>query len=252
MITVVDHVSPWLTPRNPFATSTQVHVGAHISRNGTGTATSQPAIRICLRPIAVRESSSNVVRDRLGQAKDADEGQDGGPSRKLKLLFRKDRQDAALHPDHRTNEGVDDEEHRELSDVLAEPQTNGRRRAASCAHRHALVRLARTFLGCFGEAIELVRYAYAREAGRLEYARQLCFQQSTGDSPCPGDPTVRSVGLRRGGSRRQDQQGTSGPCLTSIDHLSSDVKKADDRDVQRSGAYSLRVVKQRCCAARML
>ena len=51
MITVVDHVSPWLMPSNAFATSTHDHVGAHIRRNGTGTATSQPAIRMCLRPM---------------------------------------------------------------------------------------------------------------------------------------------------------------------------------------------------------
>ena len=50
MITVVDQVSPWLTPRSTFATSIQFHVGAHISRNGTGTATSQPATSTCLRP----------------------------------------------------------------------------------------------------------------------------------------------------------------------------------------------------------
>ena len=50
MMTVVDQVSPWLIPSRTFATSTQFQVGAHISRNGTGTATSQPATA-CLRPI---------------------------------------------------------------------------------------------------------------------------------------------------------------------------------------------------------
>ena len=50
MMTVVDQVRPWLTPSSALATSTQVHDGAHISRNGTGTATSQPATSTCLRP----------------------------------------------------------------------------------------------------------------------------------------------------------------------------------------------------------
>ena len=50
MITVVDQVRPWLTPSSTFATSTQLQLGAHISRNGTGTATSQPADEMCLRP----------------------------------------------------------------------------------------------------------------------------------------------------------------------------------------------------------
>ena len=50
MITVVDQVSPWLMPRRTFAASTQFQVGAHISMNGTGTATSQPAISTRLRP----------------------------------------------------------------------------------------------------------------------------------------------------------------------------------------------------------
>ncbi len=50
MITVVDHVRPWLTPSSALATSTHDQDGAHINRNGTGTAASQPATRTCLRP----------------------------------------------------------------------------------------------------------------------------------------------------------------------------------------------------------
>ena len=50
MITVVDQVSPWLTPRNTFASSTHDQLGAHMSKNGTGAATSQPATNTCLRP----------------------------------------------------------------------------------------------------------------------------------------------------------------------------------------------------------
>jgi hypothetical protein len=50
MMTVVDHVSPWLMPRSALANSTQFQDGAHISRKGTGVATSHPAIRTGFRP----------------------------------------------------------------------------------------------------------------------------------------------------------------------------------------------------------
>ena len=50
MMTVVDQVSPWLTPSSALAASTHDHVGAHMSRNGTGAATIQPATSTCLRP----------------------------------------------------------------------------------------------------------------------------------------------------------------------------------------------------------
>ena len=49
MITVVDHVSPWLTPSSAFAIRIQFHEGAHISMNGTGTATVQPPTSSDLR-----------------------------------------------------------------------------------------------------------------------------------------------------------------------------------------------------------
>ncbi len=50
MITVVDQVSPWLTPSRTLVKSTQLQLGAHMSRKGTGAATSQPATSTCLRP----------------------------------------------------------------------------------------------------------------------------------------------------------------------------------------------------------
>ena len=50
MITVVDQVSPWLTPSSTLAATTQCQAGAHISTKGTGIATSHPATRTCLRP----------------------------------------------------------------------------------------------------------------------------------------------------------------------------------------------------------
>ena len=50
MITVVDHVSPWLTPSSTLAAITHAQLGAHINSNGTGSPISQPATRTGLRP----------------------------------------------------------------------------------------------------------------------------------------------------------------------------------------------------------
>ena len=50
MITVVDQVSPWLMPSRALVATTHCQLGAHISRNGTGTATSHPPTRTALRP----------------------------------------------------------------------------------------------------------------------------------------------------------------------------------------------------------
>src|SRR3990170_3628675 len=50
MITVVDQQRPWLTPRNTLAKTTHSHVGANITRKGTGRPTSHPATRIPFRP----------------------------------------------------------------------------------------------------------------------------------------------------------------------------------------------------------
>src|SRR5687768_7549829 len=50
MITVVDQVSPWLTPRNTLAAITQPHDGAQINNSGTGRPASQPATSTGLRP----------------------------------------------------------------------------------------------------------------------------------------------------------------------------------------------------------
>src|SRR5262249_7148854 len=47
--TVVDQVRPWLMPRSTFAANTHVQDGAHINRNGTGSAISQPATSTFLR-----------------------------------------------------------------------------------------------------------------------------------------------------------------------------------------------------------
>ena len=50
MITVVDQVSPWLTPRSTFAARIHPHDGAQMISSGTGRPTSQPATSTGLRP----------------------------------------------------------------------------------------------------------------------------------------------------------------------------------------------------------
>jgi hypothetical protein len=63
MITVVDQVIPWLRPSKTLAAMTQPQLGAQINRNGMGTAASQPATRIGLRPIrSVRAPVTRLVR----------------------------------------------------------------------------------------------------------------------------------------------------------------------------------------------
>ena len=50
MMTVVDQVSPWLTPNNALARRIQFQEGAHINRKGTGAASSQPVTRTTFLP----------------------------------------------------------------------------------------------------------------------------------------------------------------------------------------------------------
>src|SRR4030095_11250441 len=46
MITVIDHASAWLAPSSTLARSIHHHAGAWMIRNGTGSASTQPARRI--------------------------------------------------------------------------------------------------------------------------------------------------------------------------------------------------------------
>jgi len=50
MITVVDHASPWLTPRSTLASTIHDQDGAQITNGTTGTAASHPATSTGLRP----------------------------------------------------------------------------------------------------------------------------------------------------------------------------------------------------------
>ena len=56
----------------------------------------------------------------------------------MKLLIGNRRQNAALHPDDRADEGVDEHEQPELSDVFAESQPN--QRCASCTRAKLIAR----------------------------------------------------------------------------------------------------------------
>ena len=51
MMTVVDQQSPWLIPSSTLASTIQSQLGASMMMNGTGRPNSQPATRICLRPM---------------------------------------------------------------------------------------------------------------------------------------------------------------------------------------------------------
>ena len=89
MITVVDQVRPWLTPRKAFASSTHSQLRANISRNGTGVATSQPATGLA------------------GERED--------------LLCQR-REDRPLQTHHRAHERVHQHQQAELRQVLADPE----------------------------------------------------------------------------------------------------------------------------------
>src|SRR3989441_5412853 len=50
MLTVVDHVSPWFTPRSTLANTTHDQLGAQMIRRGTGSPAAHPPSRTGLRP----------------------------------------------------------------------------------------------------------------------------------------------------------------------------------------------------------
>ena len=73
---------------------------------------------------AIGEAAGEVVRERLRHAEDDDEREHRGLRGEVKLLLGDRRQDAALHADHRADEGVDDDEQRELREVLAQAEAD--------------------------------------------------------------------------------------------------------------------------------
>jgi len=74
---------------------------------------------------AVREPSCEVVRERLGDAEHDDEGEHRRPGRQMKFLLGNRWQDGSLHSHHRTYEGIDHDEQRELRQVFAQAETHG-------------------------------------------------------------------------------------------------------------------------------
>ena len=125
MITVVDHVNPWLIPRSTFAASTQFqrrrpHQGEwHRRRHKPA----RDQHMLAAKPI--RHSAGSVVGQRLRDAEHDDERQDCAARRELKLALREHGQDASLEADHGADEGIHDNEQRELKRVRAKAQANG-------------------------------------------------------------------------------------------------------------------------------
>src|SRR6266545_1155315 len=65
MMTVVDQHRPWLTPSSRLASTIQPQLGAKMSRKGTGRPNSQPATRICFRPIRSESRPANRLASAL-------------------------------------------------------------------------------------------------------------------------------------------------------------------------------------------
>ena len=89
-----------------------------------------------LPPDPIRQPARGVVRERLGHAEYDDERQHRRAGDEMKLLLGDGREDAALHADHRAHERVDDDEQRELRDVLPESQTDRRTAVENHGRRH--------------------------------------------------------------------------------------------------------------------
>src|SRR2546428_2985700 len=74
MLTVVDQVNPWLTPRRTLASITQPQDGAPTIRSGTGRPTSQPATSTGLRPRRSARAAAPTVVTPLVKPKAAVKG----------------------------------------------------------------------------------------------------------------------------------------------------------------------------------
>ncbi len=72
-----------------------------------------------LSAYAVGKPAGEVISQRFGNAEDNDERQDRCACRDMKFSLCNGRQDAALQADHRADEGIDQNQQRELSDVFA-------------------------------------------------------------------------------------------------------------------------------------
>ena len=123
MITVIDQARPWLMPSRALAAMTHSQLGAQMIMKGTGRPTSQPSTRTRLRP----QASASWPETRLAKAfttpkltmKDDDERR----RRDAEFLGADQRHDGALDADHAADEGVDQDQQRELGPVLPEAPT---------------------------------------------------------------------------------------------------------------------------------
>ena len=97
MMTVVDQVSPWLTPSRTFAASTQFHESGPHEHERHGRRDDPACDEHTLATPAISGGPGDVVRHGLRHAEDDDERKHGRPCREVELLLGNRRQDAALH-----------------------------------------------------------------------------------------------------------------------------------------------------------
>ncbi len=123
MITVVDQVSPWLTPRRTLASTTQPHSGAQMSMTGTGQRDEPAGDEDRLPTEPVGEHTGHEIGGRLGQTEGDDEGQCGCEGLEPEDFGRQQRYDGPFLADHAADECIDRDEQRELPEVgpQAEP-----------------------------------------------------------------------------------------------------------------------------------
>jgi hypothetical protein len=113
-------------PRRALAAITHSQLGAQMIRNGTGRPTSQPRTSTRLRPPGVGELAGDEIGKGLDDAEADDEGDDERRRGDAELLRADQRHDRSLDPDHAADEGVNQDEQRELPPVLLQPQPDRR------------------------------------------------------------------------------------------------------------------------------
>ena len=127
MMTVVDQVSPWLTPRRTLANTIQPQLGAAHQDERHRQADDPAGDEDGFAAEAVRQRAGEEVGGGFHGAERDDEGQRGGERGEAEHLVGEERQDGAFLADHAADERVDADEQRELGEVL--PQTEPDRAA---------------------------------------------------------------------------------------------------------------------------
>ena len=93
--------------------------------NGTGRPNSQPSTSTRLRPQRSASWPETRLAKRLDDAEADDERDDERRRGDAEFLRADERHDRALDPDHAADEGVDQDEQRELPPIGAKPECNG-------------------------------------------------------------------------------------------------------------------------------